>query len=258
MTIDHEQPTIPVEAPDSWLPSVIGASRTGARVGGGLMLLLVILEILSIAITRQRLFGFGSLPGISTYLSICNSNYPCATDSLDTLFWIALIFTTLVWLALGVMILIGAEHHLTKVTMAGLCAIGLFQTVPNLEGTIWTMSQSIRYYSPLTILLWPLFVAVPLLALTALLLMVLASRRGQSKSKLLFVWAIVLLSVGVFLQAANSIDSILRMPRSFLLFDLLPVIFLAATYVPWIIVAATARPQPATMSITPAAILATS
>jgi len=241
MTIDHEQSPIPVEAPDSRLPSVVGASRTGAMVGGGLMLLLVLLVILDITVIREFGFSFGYLPGLNTYEDICFAHHACTVNSIDILGIIAFILVTLVWLALGLAILVGAKNHLAKVAFAGLAAVFLFKTVPAIEGLLEIIRRSFRYVAPLTYLEWLLSIAISLLTPTALLLLALAGTRGHLNAKPLLVWAIVLLSASVPIHIIHSTLTDMQYPGDLWL-DFLPgSIFAAVTLVPWIIVAATAR-----------------
>jgi len=222
------------------------------------MILLVLLSVLDMTVIQQWDLEFGSLPGLNSYINGCPNNQACSINSVAIIWTISYFAITLVWIVLGGVIMSSANRHLTRVAIAGLCAIGLFNTIPSMENIPQTLLLSFSHVSPLRYVAWLLLFVIALLPIAALFFIALAGRRGQLKSRPLLRWAIILLGVSAFIQIVYGTFAAANMAEEPWLYYLPRSIFAAVTLVPWIIVAATARPQPARMSTTPAAVLATS
>ena len=242
MTIEHEQWAVPAGEPN--YSHTVGASTAGAITGGALMLLLVLASIIDSTVHLGWVISLGTLPGLNTYLDICSVNVTCRDTSIDIIWQISFIIITMVWLALGVEIMVGTKYHLTRVAIAGLCAVFLFDAVPIMEDTIHTIVGTFRYVGPLTYLGWLLLLVMSLLAPVSLLLLALAGRRGQLKFKPLLIWAIILLSLRVLSQICYSLWGLWSIYRdgiqSAWSIGVPHLAFYIAQFIPWIIVAATA------------------
>jgi len=230
-------------------PPVVGASTAGAITGGALMLLLVLLAILDRTVFHLFGIAFGTLPGMDIYLDNCDPEATCSGGTSSLLYLISFIIVTLVWAGLGVAILVGAKRHLAKVALAGLCAVVLFNTLPELMWVTWLLTEIIRN-SPSPLIYLSLFSAClgSLLLPTSLLLVVLAARRGQLKHKVLLTWAIILLCLSVLYQIYESLAPYLNWHwgMDFWWVIILQTIASAAMLVPWLIVTATAYTQTST------------
>jgi len=177
-------PLKPGAAPVAAIVPVRGASKTGALVGGIIVMLIgvaaVAYEITAYFSNSGILtaFVFGAIPGVHPEFA---SSW--ADNWAKYVLAIGIGFST-VWVGLGVVIMVGARAHLTGVIVTTLICACAFLLAPSLEFII----HDLLAYGQSSF--WG--AVQPLLLVIALVIIAIASRRGYLNTGPR-IWAIVLL-----------------------------------------------------------------
>jgi len=212
-----------------------GASTAGAVVGGLLVMLVGLSQIIDYSVSgiyRGDVSGvhltFGTLPSVNSVIGSCN--FDCYYSGLQLFSGIS---TGIVWLALGIAIMAAARRRLTGVAIFGFICLVLLVTEPFVEIAVaypYNLSQPFN---------WLYILSMPILLPAAVLLVALACRPNRS-CQMLKIVALVLLIVSLVVFVGYGIwASHLYVNWILVLNVAAPVVFGLG----WIIVTATIRNQ---------------